>query len=105
MNERYIVRLTAPEREDLEGLVSKGTANARVVRLMAGNLDTPSVASLHEAFEPETARRLTRPLEFHHPPKHGSGLKVAEIELKALSVQCSSGRIADLETPARQVAA
>lgn len=29
MNKRYIVRLTAPEREELEGLVSKGKANAR----------------------------------------------------------------------------
>lgn len=29
MNKRYIVRLAAPEREELEGLVSKGKANAR----------------------------------------------------------------------------
>jgi len=29
VNKRYIVRLTAPEREELEGLVSKGKANAR----------------------------------------------------------------------------
>ena len=31
MNKRYIVRLTAPEREQLEGLVSKGKANARKI--------------------------------------------------------------------------
>jgi transposase len=29
VNKRYIVRLTSPEREELEGLVSKGKANAR----------------------------------------------------------------------------
>jgi transposase len=29
VNKRYIVRLAAPEREELEGLVSKGKANAR----------------------------------------------------------------------------
>ena len=31
MNKRYIVRLTTSEREDLEGLVSKGKANARKI--------------------------------------------------------------------------
>lgn len=31
MNKRYIVRLTPSEREDLEGLVSKGKANARKI--------------------------------------------------------------------------
>lgn len=31
MNKRYVVRLTSPEREHLEGIVSKGTANARKI--------------------------------------------------------------------------
>jgi len=31
VNKRYIVRLTPSEREDLEGLVSKGKANARKI--------------------------------------------------------------------------
>ena len=31
MNKRYIVRLTTSEREDLEGLISKGKANARKI--------------------------------------------------------------------------
>lgn len=31
MNKRYIVRLTSSEREELEGLVSKGKANARKI--------------------------------------------------------------------------
>lgn len=29
MNKRYVVRLTAPEREELEGIISKGKANVR----------------------------------------------------------------------------
>jgi hypothetical protein len=78
---------------------------AEVVRLVMDNLNTHSVGSLYEAFDPETARRLTRRLEIQHTPKHGSWLNVAEIELKALSVQCISGRIADLPTLVRQVEA
>lgn len=31
MNKRYIVRLTSPEREELEGIISKGTANAHKI--------------------------------------------------------------------------
>jgi len=76
---------------------------AEVVRLVMDNLNVHSVASLYEAFEPEVARRLMKRLEIHHTPKHGSWLNVAEIELKALSVQCISGRIAHLESLTRQV--
>ena len=61
-------------------------------------------ATMGDSFR-KTARRLTRRLEIHHTPKHGSWLNVAEIELKALSVQCISGRIADLPTLVRQVEA
>lgn len=78
---------------------------AEVVRLVMDNLNVHSVASLYEAFEPETARRLTKRLEIHHTPKHGSWLNVAEIELKALSVQCISRRIANLATLRREVRA
>lgn len=31
MNKRYVVRLTPAEREELQGIVSKGTANARKI--------------------------------------------------------------------------
>lgn len=78
---------------------------ADVVRLVMDNLNVHSIASLYEAFEPETARRLTRRLEIHHTPKHGSWLNVAEIELKALQVQCISRRIANLATLRREVTA
>lgn len=78
---------------------------AEVVRLVMDNLNVHSIASLYEAFEPETARRLIRRLEIHHTPKHGSWLNVAEIELKALQVQCISRRIANLATLRREVTA
>jgi hypothetical protein len=52
------------------------------------NLNTHKPASFYETFEPEEARRLTEPFEFHVTPKHGSWLNMAEIELTVLVRQC-----------------
>lgn len=79
--------------------------HAQIVRLVMDNLNTHSIASLYEAFPPEVARRLAKRLEIHHTPKHGSWLNVAEIELKALAVQCTGRRIADIRTLQREVLA
>ena len=38
---------------------------AEVILLILDNLNTHSIASLSEAFEPEEARRLARKLEIH----------------------------------------
>lgn len=78
---------------------------AELVRLVLDNLNTHNAASLYEAFEPATARRLARRLEFHHTPKHGSWLNVAEVELSALSKQSLRGRIPDIEALAERVGA
>ena len=78
---------------------------AEVVRLVMDNPNVHSVASLYEAFPPEEARRLTKRLEVHHTPKHGSWLNVAEIELRALSVQCISRRIPNIQILRREVRA
>ena len=76
-----------------------------VIRLVMDNLNTHSIASLYEAFHPEEARRLAEKLEIHYTPKHGSWLNVAEIELKALTLQCMNRRIPTLEILRREVAA
>jgi hypothetical protein len=68
------------------------------IRLVCDNLNTHGSGSLYEAFPPEQARRLASRLELHDTPKHGSGLKIAEIELRALTLQCLDRRIPDLET-------
>ncbi len=78
---------------------------ATVVRLVMDNLNTHSVASLYDAFEPAEARRLAQRLEIHYTPKHGSWLNIAEIELKALSTQCLARRIPDIGTLSSEVAA
>ncbi len=58
-----------------------------------GNLNTHSVVSLYESFEPKEARRLAERLDIHHTPKHGSWLNMAEIELSVLKGQCLDRRI------------
>lgn len=72
--------------------------NAPLVRLVCDNLNTHKIASLYEAFEPAEARVLAKRLEIHYTPKHGSWLNIAEVELSALSSQCLSRRIPDIDT-------
>jgi DDE superfamily endonuclease len=66
-------------------LVDDRYREAERVVLVMDQLNTHSVASLYEAFEPEEARRIAERLEVHHTPRHGSWLNMAEIELSALS--------------------
>jgi len=75
------------------------------VVLVCDNLNTHCVASLYEAFEPAEARRLAGRFEWHHTPKHGSWLNVAECELSVVARQCLDRRIPDMETLKREVAA
>jgi hypothetical protein len=77
---------------------------AAVVVLVMDNLNTHSIASLYEAFEPELARTLAARLEIHYTPKHGSWLNMAETELSILSRQCLNRRIESKETMVQEVA-
>lgn len=79
--------------------------DATKVRLVMDNLNTHSIASLYEAFEPKEARRLAERLEIHYTPKHGSWLNMAEIELSVLKGQCLDRRIPDMSTIQAEVAA
>lgn len=67
--------------------------DAEKIDIVMDNLNTHSPASFYEAFDPEEARRLTNRFEFHHTPKHGSWLNIAEIELSVLSRQCLDRRM------------
>ena len=79
--------------------------HAEKVVLVIDNLNTHKPAALYQAFEPAVARSLIDRLEIHYPPKHGSWLNMAEIELSILSRQCLDRRIPDLDTVTREVAA
>jgi len=91
--------------ELMRELVDKHYPEAEVITLVLDNLNTQTIASLYEAFEPREARRITRRLELHYTPKHGSWLNMAEIELSVLNQQCLDRRIPDQATLEREVAA
>jgi hypothetical protein len=78
---------------------------ATVLVLVMDNLNTHTIGSLYEAFDPATARALAARLEIHFTPKHGSWLNMAETELSILCGQCLDRRIEDKEFMASEVRA
>jgi DDE superfamily endonuclease len=82
---------------EVEQLLTIDYPNAERVLLVMDNLNTHTIGSLYEAFEPAKARALAQRLEIHHTPKHGSWLNIAEIELSALTRQCLDRRIDDID--------
>jgi len=77
---------------------------AAKIILVMDNLNTHSIASLYEAFDPETARSLAARLEIHYTPKHGSWLNMAETELSVLSRQCLDRRIESKQLMEQEIA-
>jgi len=75
------------------------------IRLVVDNLNTHAPAALYETFAPAEARRITRKLEFHYTPKHGSWLNMAECELAVLATQCLDRRIPYIGTLRAEIAA
>ena len=86
-------------------LVDDWYPDARKIVLVMDNLNTHTVGSLYETFEPAEAMRIAKKLEIHYTPKHGSWLNMAEIELSALSRECTGKSIASAENLAREAAA
>jgi hypothetical protein len=73
--------------------------------LVMDNLNTHTIGSLYEAFDPATAQALAARLEIHYTPKHGSWLNMAETELSILCGQCLDRRIEDKDFMASEVSA
>ncbi len=82
---------------EVDRLLSVDYPDAERVVLVMDNLNTHTLGSLYEAFEPVKARALAERLEIHYTPKHGSWLNIAEIELSALTRQCLTRRVDDLD--------
>jgi len=81
-------------------------ANCEKVLLVCDNLNTHTKGAFYEAFEPRRARELVRRIEFHHTPRHGSWLNVAENELSSLTRQCVAGqRFGDVAALQREATA
>ena len=98
-------RTTLDFAQQMRWLVDEAYPEVQVIRVVLDNLNTHTMASLYAAFPAPEARRLARKLEFHHTPKHGSWLNVAECELAVLASQCLNRRLPDLATVSAQVAA
>jgi hypothetical protein len=79
--------------------------DAKKIVLVMDNLNTHKLASLYEAFAPETARRLAARFEIHYTPKHGSWLDMAETELSVLARQCLNRRIDNMADLTREIQA
>jgi len=78
--------------------VVKTWANAEAIVLVQDNLNTHNASSFYENLPPAEAYSLMKRFEFHYTPKKGSWLNMAELELSAISRQCLSRRIPDIET-------
>jgi len=89
----------------MKWLVDERYPEATVIRVVLDNLNTHKITSLYETFAPAEARRIAKKLEFHHTPKHGSWLNIAELEFSVLSRQCLARRIPDDSTLIRELQA
>jgi len=69
------------------------------------NLNTHGKASLYQAFTASEAFELSKRVEIHYTPKHGSWLNIAEIELNAMTRQCLDRRIDNLTELATELVA
>jgi len=98
-------RTAVDDAEAIQHLVDVSDPSAEQIVRMQDNLNTPTLASLSEAFPPEDARRLINKLEGHYTPKHGSGLTMAEIALGVVRGHCLDRRIPDFPTFTSEVAA
>jgi transposase len=78
---------------------------AEVIRVVVDNLNPHTPAAFYETFAPAEARRLTRKLDFHYTPKHGSWLNMAECEFAVLTKQCLAHRVPNVATLRREIAA
>ena len=90
---------------EVDHLLTHDYPDAEKVVLVMDNLNTHTLGSLYEAFEPAKAHDLAQRLEIHHTPKHGSWPNIAEIELSALTRQCLDRRLDDLDLLNRELAA
>jgi len=78
--------------KEIKVLIDSRYQEAEKVILVCDNLNTHTKGAFYEAFAPDVARSLAQKIEFHHTPKHGSWLNIAECELSSLTRQCLKDR-------------
>ncbi len=99
-NRRHVEITERRTRKDwawfIKGMLDERYPDAVQVRLVIDKLHTHTISSLYETFEPSEALRLSKRLDMHYTPKHGSWLNIAEIELSVLKGQCLNRRIPEM---------
>jgi transposase len=93
---RYLEALPRRTKVDFAVMVKKISDtfypdNDRII-LINDQLNTHNISSFYQAFPPETAFQLAQKFQFHHTPKHGSWLNIAECELSSLAIQALGKR-------------
>ena len=76
-------------------LVDDVVPEAAGIRVALDNRNTHTPAVLYQTVPPAEARRLTRTLAVHAPPKHGSWLNMTAIACSILARQCLDRRLPD----------
>lgn len=96
-------RRTMVDYADFMKSLAQHYPDAEAIMLDQDNLNTHTAGSFYEALPPDDAFQLAKRFEYHHTPKKGSWLNMAEIELSALSKQCLDRRIASVKKLADEV--
>lgn len=91
--------------EEVKYLLTEIYPEHERIILVMDNLNTHTKASLYQTFPSEEAFELSKRLEIHYTPKHGSWLNIAEIELNVMTRQCLERRIDNLQNLAKELAA
>ena len=86
-------------------LLDEAYPDVPVTRLVLDNLNTHSIASLYEPFPSAEARRIAKRLEFHHTPKHGNWLDMADVEFGVCGLVPVSRGATPARTPCRKTSA
>lgn len=90
-------RTTQDFAQQMRRLVEDLYPQAETIRVVLDNLNTHKKASLYASFDPQTAARIAKKLEFIYTPKHGSWLNAIEIEFSIVGRQCLDRRMESLE--------
>ena len=91
--------------QEIKYLVDVSYPDHDKIILVMDNLNTHAISSLYKAFPAPEARRITKKLEIHYTPKHGSWLNIAEIELNVMTRQCLTRRIERIDSLRQELAA
>jgi hypothetical protein len=105
--QRYVETRKQRTKQDyaefMENLISQHYRHVEQVELVQDNLNTHSYGSFYEHLPAAQARDLTKKINFHFTPKHGSWLNMAEIEFSVMSRECLSRRIGCIEELEKEV--